>query len=29
MLEHLVQKLQSEVADTRAVVSDLETRLNA
>ncbi|KAF9084132.1 hypothetical protein BGX23_010820 [Mortierella sp. AD031] len=24
-----VQKLQSEVADTRAVVSDLETRLNA
>ncbi|KAG0311498.1 hypothetical protein BGZ97_011830, partial [Linnemannia gamsii] len=29
VLEHLVQKLQSEVADTRAVVSDLETRLNA
>ncbi|KAG0272152.1 hypothetical protein BGZ95_012106 [Linnemannia exigua] len=29
VLEHLVQKLQSEVADTRAAVSDLETRLNA
>ncbi|KAF9545765.1 hypothetical protein EC957_010513 [Mortierella hygrophila] len=29
VLGHLVQKLQSEVADTRAVVSDLETRLNA
>ncbi|KAG0262720.1 hypothetical protein BG011_009850 [Mortierella polycephala] len=29
VLGHLVQKLQSEVADTRAVVSDLENRLNA
>ncbi|KAF9312732.1 hypothetical protein BG003_005982 [Podila horticola] len=29
MLEHLVQRLQSEVADTRAIVQDLESRLNA
>ncbi|KAG0368635.1 hypothetical protein BGX24_002739 [Mortierella sp. AD032] len=29
VIEHLVQKLQSEVANTRAAVSDLETRLNA
>ncbi|KAG0056536.1 hypothetical protein BGZ83_004559 [Gryganskiella cystojenkinii] len=29
VLEHLVQQLQSEVADTRAVVFDLESRLNA
>ncbi|KAG0332311.1 hypothetical protein BG004_001311, partial [Podila humilis] len=29
MLEHLVQRLQSEVADTRAIVHDLESRLNA
>ncbi|KAG0309737.1 hypothetical protein BGZ98_008873 [Dissophora globulifera] len=28
VLEHLVQKLQSEVADTRAIVFDLESRLN-
>ncbi|KAF9111560.1 hypothetical protein BGX27_004750 [Mortierella sp. AM989] len=29
VIEHLVQKLQSEVADTRAIVFDLESRLNA
>ncbi|KAG0035518.1 hypothetical protein BGZ81_006895 [Podila clonocystis] len=29
LLEHLVQRLQSEVADTRAIVQDLESRLNA
>ncbi|KAF9391045.1 hypothetical protein CPB97_007664 [Podila verticillata] len=29
MLELLVQRLQSEVADTRAIVQDLESRLNA
>ncbi|KAF9950771.1 hypothetical protein BGZ72_007629 [Mortierella alpina] len=29
VLDHKVQKLQSEVADTRAIVSDLESRLNA
>ncbi|KAI1317069.1 hypothetical protein EDD11_009052 [Mortierella claussenii] len=29
ILEHLVQRLQSEVADTRAIVFDLESRLNA
>ncbi|KAF9903764.1 hypothetical protein BX616_001543, partial [Lobosporangium transversale] len=29
VLEHLVQRLQSEVADTRAIVFDLENRLNA
>ncbi|KAG0212049.1 hypothetical protein BGX28_006947 [Mortierella sp. GBA30] len=29
VLEHQVQKLQSEVADTRAIVFDLESRLNA
>ncbi|KAG0327198.1 hypothetical protein BGZ99_008179 [Dissophora globulifera] len=28
VLGHLVQKLQSEVADTRAIVFDLESRLN-
>ncbi|KAF9351872.1 hypothetical protein BGX26_010187 [Mortierella sp. AD094] len=29
VIEHLVQRLQSEVADTRAIVFDLESRLNA
>ncbi|KAF8936544.1 hypothetical protein BGZ58_004039 [Dissophora ornata] len=29
VLGHLVQTLQSEVADTRAIVFDLESRLNA
>ncbi|KAF9160814.1 hypothetical protein BGX21_000013 [Mortierella sp. AD011] len=29
VIEHLVQRLQSEVAETRAIVFDLESRLNA